>query len=176
VYREECGTGILPDHLCEFLATVAEAIDYLNAPQHRVDGRLVAVRHCDVKPTNLLLIGNTVKLSDFGVSVFTTSSWQAHPGGGTAAYASPEALRGLVSDRSDQYALAVSYFQLRTGRLPFPEIPPDAGPGYVRPAPDLSLLSEREKPIVARALAPASVDRWPSCVEFIDTLARAVSG
>ena len=37
---------------------------------------------------------------------------------GTYAYAAPELLTGKPHPRSDQYCLAVSYIELRTGELP----------------------------------------------------------
>ena len=39
----------------------------------------------------------------------------------TLAYASPEALRSKLGDKCDQYSLAISYIELRTGHLPFDE-------------------------------------------------------
>ena len=62
-------------------------------------------------------------------------------------YVAPEVLEGRVSQRTDQYSLAVTYFQLRAGRLPF------AGDSihqivyaHLRRPPDLSGLPEDERP------------------------------
>ena len=49
------------------------ALDFLNTRQHTLDGRKVAFQHCDVKPSNMLLIDGSVKLTDFGLSVMTGS-------------------------------------------------------------------------------------------------------
>src|SRR5437764_704164 len=73
--------------------------------------------------------------------------------------AAPERLQGSLSDRSDQYALAVSYCQLRSGQLPYPEPPPGFGKDYTRPAPDLSMLTPAEGRILARALSAVPQDR-----------------
>jgi hypothetical protein len=80
-----------------------------------------------------------------------------------------------VSDRTDQFALAVSYCMLRGGRLPFPDTPRDFAPGYVRPAPDLTMLTPAEQPAVARALSPVPQDRWPSCGELVAKLRRVTA-
>jgi hypothetical protein len=80
--------------------------------------------------------------------------------------------QGRVSDRTDQYALAVSYCLLRGGRLPFPDTPRDFAPGYVRPAPDLTMLTPAERPALARALSPVPQDRWPSCSGLLAELGR----
>src|SRR5262249_9098454 len=64
---------------------------------------------------------------------------------------------------------------LRGSRLPFPDSPTGFVPGYVRPAPDLSLLTPAERPAIARALAPIPQNRWPSCGELLAELRRATA-
>ena len=68
----------------------------------------------------------------------------------------------------------MTYFQLRTGRLPF------AGDAihqiiyaHLHDAPDLSDLPEAERPVVARALAKRPEDRWPTCRAFVLALEAA---
>jgi serine/threonine protein kinase len=128
-----------------------------------------------VTPANLLLFGQTVKVSDFGLTTALAFREKAHLRAGTPAYAAPEVFQGRVSDRTDQYALAVSYCQLRGGCLPFPDTPPTFVPGYVRPAPDLTMLTPAERPAVARALSPVPQDRWPSCGELLAELGRVTA-
>jgi serine/threonine protein kinase len=172
--QAEFGTPIAPEQVCLLLAQAAQALDFLNARQHLLEGKRVAIQHCDVKPSNLLLFGETVKLADFGLSSQTSSQMQAHRRAGTLAYTAPEVFQGRLSDHTDQYALAVSYCQLRGGQLPFPDTPAQFDRSYVRPRPDLSMLTPPEQPILGRALAPVPQDRWPSCAELIAQLARVV--
>jgi serine/threonine protein kinase len=172
VYRADLGSPLPPDHLCPLLAQAAEALDFLNTRQHLLNGQWVTVQHCDVTPPNLLLFGQTVKVSDFGLTTALAFREKSHYRGGTPAYAAPEVFQGRVSDRTDQYALAVSYCLLRGGRLPFPDTPRDFAPGYVRPAPDLTMLTPAEQPAVARALSPVPQDRWPSCGDLVAELGR----
>jgi serine/threonine protein kinase len=174
VYDSELHTPLPPDHLCFFLRQAAEGIDFLNQRQHVIDGRRVAYRHCDIKPSNLLVVGSTVKLSDFSLAVQTTSPMWYCRRAGTLAYAAPEIFQGRLSDKSDQYSLAVTYYQMRTGKLPFPDTPNRFDARYVRPAPDLTLLLQAERGVLARALANVPQDRWPTCGEFIDRLQQSV--
>lgn len=175
VYYQELGGAIGPQHLCQYLEQAAAAIDFLNARQHLISGRRVAVRHCDVKPSNLLVKGKTVLLADFSLTVQATSPlWYAERVG-TLNYAAPEVFQGRLSDRTDQYALAVSYYQLRTGRLPFADTPATFDPKYVRPAPELEGLSTGEGEILTRALDPVPQARWNSCCEMIALLKRVAS-
>lgn len=173
-YQAEYGTTLTPHDVCYYLGQVAAALDFLNARRHDADGQRVSVQHCDVKPTNLLLFGETVKLSDFGVSALTSAPVRAHRRAGTLGYAAPEVFQGRLSDWTDQYALAVTYCQLRSGRLPFPDTPRSFTAAYQRSAPDLSSLSDPERPIIARALAPAPQDRWPTCTELVRRLAASL--
>ncbi|MGF1579996.1 MAG: serine/threonine-protein kinase [Gemmataceae bacterium] len=174
VYYEEFRKPIPANHLCYYLGHAASALDFLNTRQHMINGRRVAVRHCDVKPSNLLITGNTVKLCDYSLSVQATSSMWYYEKVGTLAYAAPEVFRGWISDSSDQYSLALTYHHLRTGTLPFDEYPRSFSSSYTRPDPDLSGLAKGEQPILRRALCPTPQDRWPSCTDMIEQLARVV--
>jgi serine/threonine protein kinase len=174
-YYAELGQPITAEHVCFFLRQAAEALDFLNARQHMVNGQRVAFRHCDVKPSNLLVKGNNIKLADFSLAVPTSATMRPHRPMGTLGYSAPEIFQGWLSDRTDQYSLAVSYCQLRGGRLPFPDTPANYAKDYTRPAPDLAMLSPPERPIIRRGLAPVPQDRWRSCTEMIEQLAACVA-
>jgi serine/threonine protein kinase len=170
VYSADCGTCIVPEHLCHYLHQAAEALDFLNARQHLINGVRVAVRHCDVKPSNLLVLQGKVKLADFSLAAQTTSPMWYHRRVGTLSYAAPEVFQGWLSDRTDLYALAVSYVELRTGQLPFKDTPAKFDKNYARPEPDLSLLEPWERPLLARALNPVPQDRWSCCRDLMERL------
>jgi serine/threonine protein kinase, bacterial len=174
VYISEFGSGIIPEHLCHFLTQAAAAIDFLNVRQHNLNGQRVAVRHCDVKPSNVLVVGGVVKLTDFSLATQTTAPIGQHRKMGTLDYAAPEVFRGLLSDRTDQYALAVTYCHLRSGRLPFNDTPSRFRSDYVRSAPDLRGMMPEERAVILRGLNPVPQDRWPSCSELISRLARSL--
>jgi serine/threonine protein kinase len=173
-YRTELGTPISPEHVCHLLAQAAEVLDFLNTPHHHVCGRRVAVQHRAVKPSNLLVVEDQVKLADFGFAVVPHSSAEASHPLPPSPYLAPEVLQGRVSDWLDQYALAVTYCLLRGNRLPFPEAPAAAEGDGERPPPDLSMLSRDEQPIIRRALALMPYQRWPSCRELIAQLERVI--
>lgn len=173
IYQEELHTGFSQEHACFYLRQAALAIDFINARQHQVNGQRVAFRHCDIKPSNLLVIGDTVKVSDFSLAVLTTSKMGNHRRCGTPPYAAPEVHRGFLSERSDQYSLAVTYVMLRTRHFPTDSAPVkwSNGPGS-QPA-NLSHLTPPERPTIARALSPVPQDRWPTCLEMMDRLLQA---
>ncbi|MFM1800658.1 MAG: Serine/threonine-protein kinase PrkC, partial [Planctomycetota bacterium] len=81
------------------------------------------VLHLDFKATNILMDGSSPRISDFGFARPTRAEGHASisvPGGGTAAYMSPEQIRGDVrlGVKSDIYSLGVVYYQILTGKLP----------------------------------------------------------
>jgi serine/threonine protein kinase len=98
-----------------------------------------------------------------------------HPKFGTIDYAAPEVFHGWLSDRTDQYALAVTYCHLRSGRLPFNDTPSSFREDFVRSAPDLSTLTPAERGVISRGLAPIPQDRWPSCSELISRVVQSLN-
>jgi serine/threonine protein kinase len=176
-YQSEFGTALSAQETCRYLTQAANALDYMNARQHSRDGRRVSFQHCDIKPSNLLLFGDVLKVGDLGLTTAVSAPVTFSHWGCTMDYAAPEVFQGRLTDWSDQYALAVSYCQLRCGRLPFPTISRSGSwpRGFVRPAPDLSLLTEKERPILQRALAMAPPHRWSSCGELMTQLVQAVA-
>lgn len=174
-YHEDLGTPIIPELVCEYLFQAAEGLDFLNAHQHLIQGQKQGFQHCDIKPSNILLIGDEVKLSDFGLSSATTSTVRSHRRAGTLIYAASEVFQGRLTDWTDQYSLALTYCLLRGGRLPFTDTPTSFKQSYLRPAPDLSMLSEAEQPVIARALSPIPQQRWPTCCELMERLAGVLA-
>jgi serine/threonine protein kinase len=171
----EFNTPLQPREVCDHLLQVAQALDHLNRRQHELDGKFVAIQHCDVKPRNMLVFGDTVKLADFGLATPTASRLQFRRPAGSYDYAAPEIFVGQVSDYTDQYGLAISYCELRGGRLPFPRIQEfrQSWP-VIRPPADLTMLTRKEEPVIARALSRTPANRWPSCGELMTQLRDAI--
>jgi serine/threonine protein kinase len=173
VYQSEENTPVPAKLACGYLVQVADALDFLNTRRHPVDGQVVELRHCAVKPTNLLMFGETVKLSDFELSSTTSVPVQIQRQTTMLNYAAPEVYEGYLTPYSDQYSLAVTYFELRTGSLPFPPINAFRQSWPLRrPAPDLSALPATERPIIARALEAVPQNRYASCRELMAALTK----
>jgi WD40 repeat protein len=165
--------GIPFDELLEYMQEAAKGIDYLNEPRHRFQGKEgVGIQHRDIKPQNLFLVGGCIKVADFGLAKLLERAVISTTGSMTPAYAAPELIQGRVSAYSDQYSLAITYCEMRSGRLPFSGHPAQVLLAHVLSPPDLSMLPAEEQPAVARALAKQPDERWPSCKAFVKALAE----
>lgn len=162
--QQQGHVGIPRDELLEYMRDAARGIDFLNQQK---------VQHRDIKPHNLLLFGGSVKVADFGLAKLMEHTVNDHSGAVTPAYAAPEFLKNLTSPCSDQYSLAVTYCQLRGGRLPFGGNPAQMVTGHLMLPPDLKMLPAGEQVAVARALAKEPAERWTTCRALVDALAGA---
>src|SRR5437879_1822813 len=94
--------GIPRETLLGYVRDAAEALDHMNEKHN--------LQHLDVKPRNLFLISNRVKVADFGlVKHLERQTASGLLGGVTPLYAPPETFGGKISETSDQYSLAIVY-------------------------------------------------------------------
>ena len=163
--------GIPRTELLGYLDSVADAIDYLNDYRHSIAGRHgLGVQHRDLKPQNILLVGKRAKVADFGLARVMEDAVASHTGPCTLPYAAPEYFGGKTSRQSDQYALAVTYCQLRGGQMPFLGTTAQITFGHLCNAPNLEGVPAPERPMVAKALAKRPEERWADCRAFIAAL------
>ncbi|HQR44359.1 MAG TPA: tubulin-like doman-containing protein, partial [Gemmatales bacterium] len=155
------------------LRDAAEALDLIHNQYN--------LQHLDIKPSNLFLVSNRVKVADFGLVKAlegrsnTTNSGLL--GGITPAYASPETFQGELSKNSDQYSLAIVFQELLTGSLPFTgKSARQLMQQHCMQEPDLKALPPSDRAVIARALSKDPAQRFPSCLDFIGALVRATPG
>jgi serine/threonine protein kinase len=159
--------GIPRGELLGYLQEVAEVLDLLNQKFN--------LQHLDVKPRNLFLVCNHVKVADFGlvnrISAAGPDSFHAALSAVTPIYAAPH---GKLSRHCDQFSLAIVFQELLTGVLPF------SGKNlrqlllqHTQDDPDLQPLPPSDRPIVERALAKNPEHRFPSCLDFVRALKAA---
>jgi serine/threonine protein kinase len=173
IYQQESGKNIPSVHLLELLEQAAGALDFL--AEVRLDGISFsggAVQHCDIKPSNLLLIGDCLKVADFGLCASPQQSTGGRGFRGTPGFAAPELYEGRTTSRTDQFALAVTYCDLCLGCRAIIKRDDDLSRYPGLPI-DLSKVRDREYPVLMRALSERWTDRWPSCREFIAALKLA---
>jgi len=170
-YVDSGQPGIPIEQMLGYFQEAAEALDFLNYQKHPMaDGSEGFVQHGDVKLTNLLLVGNSIKLGDIGLAKTIKAGANEHSGSFTASYAPPEYFDGKSFPSSDQYALAVCYVRLRGGCLPFDGTVAQVMNGHCHGKPDLSKVPENEHQIILRALSKEPDQRWGNTCEFIRAL------
>ncbi|MEO8493666.1 MAG: tubulin-like doman-containing protein [Planctomycetota bacterium] len=158
--------GIPRVELLAYLRDVADALDYLYS-EH-------SLQHLDVKPENLLLIANRVKVADFGLIKDLGDRSASLVGGLTPLYAPPEVFDGRPNRNSDQYSLAMVYQELLTGEPAFAgRTAAQLAAQHLHSSPSLAPLPTTDQPVIARALSKDPDRRFPSCRALIDSLTEA---
>jgi serine/threonine protein kinase len=170
--------GIPVDELLDYMRDAAKGLDFLNAPRHDLGAGPVGIQHCDVKPQNILLMGDSASVCDFGLARVLGESHTTSAMAGSPAYMAPECIEGhQPSDATDQYSLAISYAELRTGQLPFRDLNyGDVLHAHLTGGLKLDALPEPEQEVIRRATSRQPTARYPSCVAMVKALRRAVDG
>jgi hypothetical protein len=157
--------GLPREDLLRYLRDAAEALDHMNEKYN--------LQHLDIKPRNLFLVSDRVKVADFGL-VKHLERQSGILASVTPLYASPETFNGKISEHSDQYSLAIVYHELLTGQRPFNgKNARQLALQHTQQEPELRSLPEAERPVVARALAKEPDKRYPNCLSFVKALYNA---
>ncbi|MEM4379478.1 MAG: protein kinase [Thermoplasmatales archaeon] len=150
------------------LRQVADGLDY--AHSHNIF-------HRDIKPSNLLYTQDgKAYILDFGVAavgILQTSKYIV----GTVGYMSPEQMMNLpVGPESDQFNLAVTAYEILTGKRPFKSteirdaLKEVASCSFESVASINSSLGEGVNDVIRKALSYDPADRFSSCSEFVAAL------
>jgi len=177
-HREAGNSGIPVEDLLDYIEDAAKGIDFLNSACHDLGNGPVAVQHCDVKPQNILLVGNSAMVCDFGLAraLGSADNYRTIAGpAGTPAYVAPECIQGAIpSCATDQYSLAITYFELRTGELPFAgNALTDIYEAHINGTLVLDRLPAVERRVISRATSLQPEERFPSSLEMVRELRRA---
>ena len=178
-----------PVHVTDAVDIIIQAAEALQAA-HRA-----GIIHRDVKSENIMVrTDRYVKVLDFGLAKLTeafssgddvdpeaeTRRLNATSPGmimGTVSYMSPEQARGFrVDARSDIFSLGVVFYEMLTGKLPFPgESASDIIAAILNQDAEPLRRHLRDVPaeldwIVRKMLAKDRSSRWQSASEVIDAL------
>ena len=167
--------GALPwRQACEIAVGVLRGLTALHA---------AGLVHRDLKPGNILMDGETPKITDLGVAHDEAGGGLTRAGArlGTPHYMSPEQIRGTPVDaRSDIYALGVMLFEMLVGEVPFTgDTDFDVEKGHVDRVADVGRLPDESgrllRDILGRALEKAPGDRWENAAAMAHALQEALA-
>ncbi len=174
--------GALPvAEVCRLGSAIAQGLAHAHGHE---------VLHCDMKPANVFLArGGQVKLLDFGLARLAGRGKEAPSEGigasptlvdrraGTPAYMAPEQWLGRPLDpRTDVFSLGILIHEMATGRRPAPPASdettgPDNAAARIDPAVPHAL-----RPVIAKAIALDSRQRYQSADAVERALRRIQAG
>jgi Protein kinase domain len=167
---------LAPARAASIVAQVADALDAAHA---------AGLVHRDVKPANILINNDHAYLSDFGITRVQASDTRITDSGnwiGTVDFMAPEHLRGEPTDaRADVYALGCVLFTALTGTPPFRRdtVPVTITAHLHDPPPrpsETAGVPAAFDAVIARALAKAPEDRYPSAGDLGRAARAAAAG
>lgn len=133
------------------------------------------VVHRDLKPGNIFNDQGVVKIGDYGLSKFISCSRRSGQTEsiGTVHYMAPEVANGRYGKEIDVYALGVILYEMLTGRVPFEgESVGEVLMKHLTAPPDVSMLSQPYRSVVAKALEKDPAKRYPSAGEMLADLPK----
>ncbi|MBO5774987.1 MAG: protein kinase, partial [Kiritimatiellae bacterium] len=178
-WRKQFPDGKVPlDKALEITRQIASALDYAHKEK---------ILHRDIKPANVMIETGadgslTARVLDFGLAAEIRSSMSRvsqsiTDTSGTRPYMAPEQWLGEKQGfETDQYSLAVLFYELITGEVPFASVFDTGDPVLMMNVVgnrEFNPSSELSKPIrlaLAKALSKKREDRFDSCIEFVDAL------
>ncbi|MFI9503605.1 protein kinase [Nocardia sp. NPDC052566] len=160
------------------LADAAHGLDY--AHQH-------GVLHRDVKPANILIEhgdhgAERAVLTDFGIARALDDAETMTGTTATFAYVAPERFLGQQADnRADVYSLGCTFYELLTGRTPFPRLEQAALiAAHLNEPPPRPTLAHPGLPqgldaVIGTALAKRPGDRFATCGALAEAARRVLT-
>ena len=167
--------AVAPKSVVGWLHDIARALDFVH--------EALELLHRDVKPANILFDPEGhVFFSDFGVAKALAGVLETRRGQsvtaqgvvlGTPEYMAPEVILGQAMDgRADQYALAVTLFELLSAKRPFEDASPSAVfvAACTKPPPDIrtfnQTISEPVAAVIHQGMARDPAHRFANCAEL----------
>lgn len=158
--------GLPPELAQQWFLSLAKAVGYLH------DHGIV---HRDLKPGNIFIENGALKVGDYGLSKFISSSQRTAQtqSVGTVYYMAPEISTGNYNKQIDIYAAGIILYEMLTGKVPFEgESAGEILMKHLTTPPDLSKLPAPYVAIVGKALAKNPAQRYAT----ISEMAKAVEG
>jgi len=129
--------------------------------------------HRDLKPGNIFEDENVVKIGDYGLSKFISTSRRSGQteSVGTFHYMAPEIGKGIYGKEIDIYALGIILYEMLTGRVPFEgESSQEIIMKHLTADPDLSGIQQPYRVVIQRAMQKDPEKRFANVGELLAAL------
>jgi serine/threonine protein kinase len=159
--------GLPADLVQQWFAELGRGVGYLHSH---------GIVHRDLKPGNIFLENAMVKVGDYGLSKFISSSQHTAQTQsiGTVHYMAPEISTGNYNKQIDVYAAGVILYEMLTGHVPFDgESAGEILMKHLTSPPDLTKVPAPYVPMVAKALAKNPAHRYQTMDEMVQAVALA---
>ena len=156
--------GMSPEEAMAWFHGIGAGVAYLHER---------GIVHRDLKPGNIFCDEGVVKVGDYGLSKFISCSRRSGQTEsiGTVHYMAPEVANGRYGKEIDVYAMGVILYELLTGHVPFEgESVGEVLMKHLTAKPDVSMLPEPYRGVVARALEKDPALRYRSAAEILASL------
>lgn len=159
--------GMPIEEVAKWFNGLADGVAYLH------DNGIV---HRDLKPGNIFIDSRLVKIGDYGLAKFISCSRRSGQteSVGTFHYMAPEIGLGRYGKEIDIYAMGVMLFEMLTGRVPYEgESSQEIIMKHLTAEPDLSMLAEPYRSVIAKALNKDPENRYRNVLDMAHDLGLA---
>lgn len=167
---DESPEGLSPSEANRWIRGIGAGVHHLHS---------AGLVHRDLKPGNIFDDLGQVKVGDYGLSKFISTSHRAgHTESvGTFHYMAPEIGRGEYGREIDIYALGILLFELLTGQVPFDgESCHEIIVKHLTATPDVSGIAEPYRSTISRCLEKDPNKRFASVADMLSALDGDATG
>jgi hypothetical protein len=148
--------GMAPEEALHWLRGICAGVGHLHER---------GIVHRDLKPSNLFIENGIIKIGDYGLTKFISTSRRSGQteSVGTVHYMAPEVAKGRYGKELDLYAIGIILYEMLTGRVPFDgESPGEILMKHLSAEPDVSIVPPPYRAVVARLLDKDPQRRYSS--------------